>query len=242
MTRRPYTGHDRDATGKRPGLESLVAAITEHTGAALWNNGTWGVRSMRGKGKANPSVHGTGRAADLSWRPMGDRRKGSNYAEACRVADLLIEHADALGLEALFDYYPRPYGRGWKCDRDGWRVYTSRAFSGAPGGDWLHIEVSNAAADDPGLGARFLALVGDGKPAPAKPAEGPRPYPGRTLRKGSTGDDVRFVQRVIGATVDGQFGPQTERAVRAFQRANPAAGPVDGLVGPKTWAALVARS
>lgn len=40
----------------------------------------------------------------------------------------------------------------------------------------------------------------------------------------------------LGVTVDGIFGPQTEEAVKEFQKeANLS---VDGIVGPHTWAAL----
>ncbi|MEP7218554.1 MAG: peptidoglycan-binding domain-containing protein [Bacteroidota bacterium] len=44
------------------------------------------------------------------------------------------------------------------------------------------------------------------------------------------------MQLKIGIPADGAFGPKTEVAVRAFQRTH---GSVpDGIVGPKTWAAL----
>lgn len=72
------------------------------------------------------------------------------------------------------------------------------------------------------------------------------------LQLGSTGDDVKRVQRSIvrdgyrsaandlglgGAEdVDGIFGPRTDTAVRRFQQTRGLV--VDGIVGPITWAAL----
>ena len=62
------------------------------------------------------------------------------------------------------------------------------------------------------------------------------------LRRGSTGGPVSDLQRRLTAAgfspglADGDFGPATERAVRAFQSAR-ALG-VDGIVGPRTWEAL----
>jgi hypothetical protein len=56
------------------------------------------------------------------------------------------------------------------------------------------------------------------------------------LRRGSRGEVVRDLQRRIGATPDGIFGPRTDAAVRTFQRRNGLV--VDGIVGPKTWAKL----
>lgn len=63
-----------------------------------------------------------------------------------------------------------------------------------------------------------------------------------TVQQGSTGELVRALQsqlasRGIEIAVDGDFGPVTAAAVRAYQgRAGLAA---DGVVGPQTWAALV---
>ena len=64
----------------------------------------------------------------------------------------------------------------------------------------------------------------------------------RVLRNGARGDDVAELQGMLRAElgraveVDGIFGPQTEHAVRAYQRAHGLV--VDGIVGPQTWATL----
>lgn len=58
------------------------------------------------------------------------------------------------------------------------------------------------------------------------------------LANGSTGVRVRLVQTWLGGlTVDGIFGDKTQEAVKAYQRKKGLAA--DGLVGAKTWAALL---
>lgn len=59
---------------------------------------------------------------------------------------------------------------------------------------------------------------------------------------GSTGEDVRTVQYLLAVhghtvTVDGQFGPATRSAVKAFQSSEGLAA--DGIVGNHTWGALI---
>ena len=62
------------------------------------------------------------------------------------------------------------------------------------------------------------------------------------LRRGSESSAVLFLQRLLLsylypiANLDGDFGPETERAVRAFQSENDLV--VDGIVGANTWRAL----
>lgn len=57
------------------------------------------------------------------------------------------------------------------------------------------------------------------------------------LRLKSTNKDaVRALQTLLGATVDGDFGPKTLQAVIAFQKSHKLTP--DGIVGPKTWQAL----
>lgn len=85
---------------------------------------------------------------------------------------------------------------------------------------------------------RFIRGVG---PDPvvipkSEPGGGNRP----TLRRGITGTSIKpFVkklQTMIKLKADGDFGGKTEAAVRAFQREHNMVP--DGIVGPKTWAAL----
>ena len=75
--------------------------------------------------------------------------------------------------------------------------------------------------------------------------EFPQVKPGdRTLKRGMAGADVKALQEElmkrgysVGASgADGDFGRDTERAVRLFQADNGLV--VDGIVGEKTWAAL----
>lgn len=61
-------------------------------------------------------------------------------------------------------------------------------------------------------------------------------YVGKTLKKGSKGAEVKAVQKKLGINADGVFGNDTYNAVRNFQGRKKLT--VDGVVGPKTWAAL----
>jgi len=56
------------------------------------------------------------------------------------------------------------------------------------------------------------------------------------LKKGSRGDQVKLVQEFLEITIDGDFGPKTEAAVKSWQFANNL--DADGIVGPKTWDAM----
>jgi len=251
---RKYTGYDKAAAGRRQGMENFIRSVVFLSGGGLWNNGSFVVRPMRGK--PDMSVHATGRAVDFSWRkmPSGSGKNGyGQYPKAAEWMEFFAQHAEALDIEAIFDYNPRPWGRGWRCDRNSWSVYTKKAFSGAPGGDWIHIEIGNKYADDPTYYEKkftelFKGLTSDKiKPSPsvqsAPPATKPAPpakfaYPGVPVRRGSKGDPVRVVQARLDAFVDGDFGPKTEAAVKGWQAKNPSAGPADGVVGPRTWKAM----
>jgi hypothetical protein len=69
----------------------------------------------------------------------------------------------------------------------------------------------------------------------------PAPEPTLPITRGQRGQEVLTVQRALnrqglGLTEDGSFGPLTEQAVKELQRRRGLI--VDGIVGPKTWAAL----
>ena len=53
---------------------------------------------------------------------------------------------------------------------------------------------------------------------------------------GMQGPEVQQLQRLLGLTPDGLFGPATQAAVVAFQKQHGLGA--DGIVGPQTWALL----
>jgi len=78
---------------------------------------------------------------------------------------------------------------------------------------------------------------------PATPVGAPGTRP--VVRLGTVGPPVSELQRLLASTgrritVDGRFGPDTHGAVLAFQRSRGL--PVDGVVGPASWAALTSTS
>lgn len=80
-------------------------------------------------------------------------------------------------------------------------------------------------------------VVGTAAPNPAADANNSNP----TIRQGSRGDAVVRLQLALRALKydlepDGIFGPMTRECVKTFQATHGLT--VDGVVGPKTWAAL----
>ncbi len=60
------------------------------------------------------------------------------------------------------------------------------------------------------------------------------------LKNGSKGDEVKKLQEKLGVEAIGTFGPKTEAAVKAWQKANGLKD--DGIVGPTTWSKLFGES
>ena len=59
----------------------------------------------------------------------------------------------------------------------------------------------------------------------------------KLIKKGSKGDEVKRLQSILKIQVDGHFGPQTEKAVIAFQLSRDLKP--DGIVGNNTWGLLI---
>lgn len=123
------------------------------------------------------------------------------------------------------------------------RTIGHKEYAGRAQGKW-----DPGAIDMTVLRRDIQAQIGD----IANPAPTPRPpvpigeYADVLLFRGSEGPHVAELQRRLKSdypefaghlAVDGDFGPQTEAAVRDFQRRTPGLK-VDGIVGPATAAAL----
>ena len=66
----------------------------------------------------------------------------------------------------------------------------------------------------------------------------PRPF--KPFKKGARGPKVKNVQIGLNLKADGIYGDITEKAVIAFQKANyPKLGKPDGIIGPKTYSAII---
>lgn len=91
-----------------------------------------------------------------------------------------------------------------------------------------------------GTAKQLTALLEEPVPAGGfPPAPTSEPYP--QVQLGSTGDTVATLQRALnklgyGLTVDADFGPRTQNAVKAYQNARSLT--VDGVCGPNTWALI----
>jgi N-acetyl-anhydromuramyl-L-alanine amidase AmpD len=107
------------------------------------------------------------------------------------------------------------------------QIYGHRDFNAtACPGDQLYAKL-------PQLRADVAARIGDG-------GGNPRVWP--IVSRGATGERVKTIQYLLRArgysvTVDGNFGPATETAVKSFQTSKGLTA--DGVVGANTWEALI---
>lgn len=203
-------------------LDALLAQINAlFPGRAKASDGWVGDTSHAArKSDHNPNSAGVVCAIDVTTDP-NDGADTERLAECIRLArDPRVKYVIYNG--RMFSSYSTSNCAAWA-----WRNYTGAN----PHRHHFHISVQPAPEryDD----SAAWDLGGVAKPAPTRP----------TLRKGMASEYVAQMQAALnraGASaplkVDGDFGPATERALKAFQQAR---GLVpDGVAGPRTWGAL----
>jgi hypothetical protein len=115
---------------------------------------------------------------------------------------------------------------------EGWRPYTGAN----PHNHHMHVSIKSDSRENTSAWP-WSASGGLGPIPPLRPV----PFGGTPLRLGAHGTQVFVLQirlKSLGHNVklDGSFGPGTFQAVEALQRKRQLK--IDGVVGPKTWAAL----
>ena len=189
------------------------------------NTGIYNCRSVRG-GRTT-SLHGEGRAADFGIRPYS-AKYGTQLAEAMR------RKSKELGIQCII--WDRKIWSGAHPNA-GWRRYTGVASHT----DHIHVEFTWATArkSENAVIALFNKHVGDAGNIKVKPSTpkyttvtGKAPL----VRLYHKGEPVKRIQKAVGATVDGFFGPSTKNKVQVYQRKRGLAA--DGIVGPATWKAI----
>lgn len=199
-----------------PGAQALARWIIEEYGPKGAMN--WGIYNCRDvRGGATTSLHGEGRAFDCGF-PVGD-------PDGDALLKRLLKAPGRLGIQAII--YERTI---YSAKSPGGRYYDGVA----PHYDHLHIELTREAAQDLTY-ATIKAVL-----SPVRRRAG-----SRDLGLGDKGADVRWLQGKLRVEADGEFGPQTAKAVEAFEAKKKKFHPkklkalkVDGRVGRITWHAL----
>jgi len=207
------------------------------------------------------SSHAFGAAVDMRYENPGP----GLYVCDTEIIPWLIATSKETGLQAIHHYRRsriwRPPGTsGRPADGDGWRNQTPGTQMGQTWALWLHLEFHPAAlSDGRSIEEKTGAIVAPPPPPPPPPVvvQPPVTPPNldptkeftvdvtlTTVRRGSTGHDVRRCQSLLAhmfgqdiGPIDGSFGPKTEAGVKNVQRFFGMT--VDGIVGPKTWTVLI---
>lgn len=129
-------------------------------------------------------------------------------------------------------------------------VKLTRYFSGGDENKIRFHREMNPHKTCPGSGVDKSWFVGLVKSAGQANTSTASAYPGHPLQRGDRGDAVKVLQKRLEIPADGIFGQLTEQAVKNWQRVHDEHGRVvapgkglvaDGVVGPKTWAALFGK-
>lgn len=168
------------------------------------------------KSEHNPDHNGVVRALDLTNDPANGFRSRA-------LAECLVATRDPRILYIISDgQIISSQTSAWQ-----WRKYVGK------NSHHHHVHISVVSdpklydSDKPwDLSRLNAAPVKDAKPIVERPI----------LRRGSKGEAVRLLQSKINTSVDGDFGPKTESALKAFQKSKGLVA--DGVAGQYTYEAL----
>jgi len=187
-----------------PGTTEWAKQAASTSGGALWVNGVYAMRNVRGTGSATTrgiiSNHARGVAMDLSWRRVEARKLGVNdgRVKAVKWLNLVLDNWETLGVQCVLDYFPTDHGRGWRVDRvealpkkahnhQAWVKYARPTIHGAPGGDWFHIEITLGMANDAGRVKRAFDAVFGVSTTPQQPLATVAPTTEKGKRRATSG-------------------------------------------------------
>ena len=164
-----------------------------------------------------------------SYRVISGSTSLSNHASGTAIDVNAPRHP--LGASGTFSSTQRSHIRSILNACDG-VVRWGGDYSGRK--DEMHFEI-NVRPGDARLAALARRIGGGGTPTPAQ-------ITWTTVRRGATGFRTTAIQHLLrqrgySLTVDGSFGAITESRVVSFQRSRSLVA--DGIVGPRTWTALV---
>lgn len=215
------------------------------------------------KGGESISDHAFGAAPDMRYQDPGP---GLGLLDA-EIIPWLIATSAETGVQAIHHYRRSTIWRppGTQPNRpnghSGWIVQKPGSQMGQTWALWIHVAIHPDFVFDerpielvvaPGAPPQIPPVT---PPVITPPVTPPVLIPGQefklevtlsTIRRGSTGSDVKRAQAILAnlfgqaaviGTIDGSFGPRTEDAVKNVQRFFGLAD--DGICGPKTWKVLI---
>lgn len=183
--------------------------------------------------------YGPCRPADLNWAPT---RTTVNPSPCPSYAKVSAPSGSAANLKALYassgmSLKQGSSGGGVKAVQTALKITSDGRFGPQTAGAVRAFQRTRGLAQTGVMDQRtwrtLLAVERAKQPKPVNPLT---QYKNTVLKLDSRGAAVKALQKALKITSDGWFGPQTEKSVKAFQKAKKL--PVTGVVESKTWAAL----
>jgi len=259
----PYVPQDSCDYSEKPGVVAFERLLM----ATYPDSGSYGIVNTCLR-EGSTSEHAEGRAWDwavsvgnasqvaevnevFAWLFAADA-KGNQYAMARRLGIMyIIWNSHIWGAYAAQDGW-RPYSCSGvtACHQD--HVHFSFGWAGARA--QTSFWTKSVAPTDYGpcvpAGSRYAPLWSGVNrtrcpappvlPAPTSDLDLMRQDVNLAVVSGDSGDPVRVIQRQVGVSADGSYGPVTADAVGRYQSAHRL--PVTGWVGTATWQAFIAAA